>query len=271
MGGLVFRASTSDRAGANPLAVSGGDMELGGIHHLTAVSAKIRDNHRFYTQTLGMRLVKRTVNQDDVERLPPLLRRRQGQPGHRPHLLRLAGAARAARHALDRAHRAARRRRATRSTGGRRSSGEQGVTAGEIVERDGRLTLDFEDPEGQRLALIDDGGAGDGVPVGPEPGPGRAPDARARPDHAERAAARADRRACCSAVWRCARCASTRIRRTPSDTVHVYEMGPGGAGRRAARRRAAATAGRRDAGRGRRAPRRLPHRRMRTTTRGRTG
>ena len=41
-------------------------MELIGIHHLTAISAAIRENHRFYTQTLGMRLVKRSVNQDDV-------------------------------------------------------------------------------------------------------------------------------------------------------------------------------------------------------------
>src|ERR687898_910375 len=41
-------------------------MDLTGIHHLTAVSAKIGENHRFYTQTLGMRLVKRSVNQDDV-------------------------------------------------------------------------------------------------------------------------------------------------------------------------------------------------------------
>src|SRR6476660_10209124 len=41
-------------------------MQLTGIHHLTAISAAIRDNHRFYTETLGMRLVKKTVNQDDV-------------------------------------------------------------------------------------------------------------------------------------------------------------------------------------------------------------
>ena len=34
-------------------------MQLTGIHHLTAISAKIRENHRFYTRTLGMRLVKR--------------------------------------------------------------------------------------------------------------------------------------------------------------------------------------------------------------------
>src|ERR1700709_2506679 len=37
-----------------------------GIHHLTAVSAQIRENHLFYTQKLGMRLVKKSVNQDDV-------------------------------------------------------------------------------------------------------------------------------------------------------------------------------------------------------------
>src|SRR5581483_4261285 len=41
---------------------------------------------------------------------------------------------------------------------------EQGVVSGAVAERDGRLTLDFEDPEGQRLALVDDGGAGDAHP-----------------------------------------------------------------------------------------------------------
>ena len=43
-----------------------GDIALRGIHHLTAVSASIRENLRFYTQVMGMRLVKRSVNQDDV-------------------------------------------------------------------------------------------------------------------------------------------------------------------------------------------------------------
>ena len=41
-------------------------MQFTGIHHLTAVSANIKENYRFYTRTLGMRLVKRSVNQDDV-------------------------------------------------------------------------------------------------------------------------------------------------------------------------------------------------------------
>ncbi len=41
-------------------------MQLLGLHHVTAVTANARGNHGFYTDTLGMRLVKKTVNQDDV-------------------------------------------------------------------------------------------------------------------------------------------------------------------------------------------------------------
>src|ERR1700745_3864054 len=41
-------------------------MQLTGIHHLTAISAKPRENLAFYTGLLGLRLVKKTVNQDDV-------------------------------------------------------------------------------------------------------------------------------------------------------------------------------------------------------------
>ena len=41
-------------------------LELGGLHHLTAVTAHAAENVAFYTQTLGLRLVKKTVNQDDV-------------------------------------------------------------------------------------------------------------------------------------------------------------------------------------------------------------
>ena len=41
-------------------------MQLHGIHHLTAITANARGNYSFYTDVLGMRLVKKTVNQDDV-------------------------------------------------------------------------------------------------------------------------------------------------------------------------------------------------------------
>ena len=66
------------------------------------ITADARGNHAFYTEALGMRLVKKTVNQDDVSRLSPVLRRRPGLARLRPHLLRLAGRARAARHACHR-------------------------------------------------------------------------------------------------------------------------------------------------------------------------
>lgn len=41
-------------------------MQLTGIHHLTTVTARVTENQAFYTQVLGLRLVKITVNQDDV-------------------------------------------------------------------------------------------------------------------------------------------------------------------------------------------------------------
>jgi len=40
-------------------------MRLEGIHHVTAITGDARGNLEFYTGTLGLRLVKKTVNQDD--------------------------------------------------------------------------------------------------------------------------------------------------------------------------------------------------------------
>lgn len=39
---------------------------LHGLHHVTAVTAHAQENLDFYTKILGLRLVKKTVNQDDV-------------------------------------------------------------------------------------------------------------------------------------------------------------------------------------------------------------
>src|SRR5437763_1470888 len=48
------------------LVAQGGSMQLTGFHHLTAVTADAARNFDFYTRILGLRLVKKTVNQDDV-------------------------------------------------------------------------------------------------------------------------------------------------------------------------------------------------------------
>ena len=136
------------------------DMELRGIHHLTAISATIRDNHRFYTETLGMRLVKRSVNQDDVGAYHLFYADAKGTPGTDLTFFDWP---------------VPRERRGTRSivrtclrvrsqdtlTWWVQRFDERGVPHGEMFERDGRLMLRFEDPEGQRLALVDDGGSGD--------------------------------------------------------------------------------------------------------------
>src|SRR5438045_9212809 len=54
---------------------------LAGFHHLTAVTADARGNHDFYTRTLGLRLVKKTVNQDDVSAYHLFYGDRLGSPG----------------------------------------------------------------------------------------------------------------------------------------------------------------------------------------------
>lgn len=135
-------------------------MDLLGIHHLTAISAKIRENHRFYTQVLGMRLVKRSVNQDDVRAYHLFYADAKGSPGTDLTFFDWpAPREQRGTHSLVRT--------GLRVTGSAplewwlQRFDEGRVRHGALAERDGRLTLDFEDPEGQRLSLVDDGGAGD--------------------------------------------------------------------------------------------------------------
>ena len=52
-----------------------------GIHHVTAIGADPGVNHTFYTDTLGLRLVKRSVNQDDVSVYHLFYADRSGTPG----------------------------------------------------------------------------------------------------------------------------------------------------------------------------------------------
>lgn len=40
---------------------------LKGVHHVTAITSSAERNYDFFTNVLGMRLVKKTVNQDDIQ------------------------------------------------------------------------------------------------------------------------------------------------------------------------------------------------------------
>ncbi len=135
-------------------------MELTGLHHVTAISAAIQENHRFYTHTLGMRLVKRSVNQDDVSAYHLFYADAKGTPGTDltffdwPVPRERRGARSIVRTSLRVKGEATLQWWVERFAAAR-------IAHGEVVERDGRLTVQFEDPEGQRLALVDDGGAGE--------------------------------------------------------------------------------------------------------------
>src|SRR5437667_1355454 len=56
-------------------------MQLSGIHHVTAVTGNASLNVAFYTQVLGMRLTKKTVNQDDVSAYHLFYGDELGRPG----------------------------------------------------------------------------------------------------------------------------------------------------------------------------------------------
>lgn len=132
-------------------------MILTGFHHLTAVTADAAANHRFYTGALGMRLVKKTVNQDDTSAYHLFYADGLASPGTDltffdwPAARERRGSGSVVRTGLRVPGRAALDWWAARLA-------SAGVTHGGIVERDGRLTLDFEDPEGQRLSLVADPG-----------------------------------------------------------------------------------------------------------------
>ena len=138
-------------------------MQLTGIHHLTAISAKPRENLAFYTGTLGMRLVKKTVNQDDVSAWHLFYADGKANPG--TDLTFFDFPAAPERRGANSISRTGLRVAGEDSLGFWRDRLKQaGSHVGDVVEVDGRLTLPFEDWEGQRLVLVDDGGAGPASP-----------------------------------------------------------------------------------------------------------
>jgi glyoxalase family protein len=138
-------------------------MQLTGIHHLTAISAKPRENLAFYTGLLGMRLVKKTVNQDDVSAYHLFYADGKANPG--TDLTFFDFPAAPERRGTNSISRTGLRVAGENSLGYWRDRLKQaGGHTGDIKEVDGRLTLPFEDGEGQRLVLVDDGGAGPASP-----------------------------------------------------------------------------------------------------------
>src|ERR1700693_5897067 len=127
-------------------------MQLSGIHHLTAVSADAPGNVKFYTKLLGLRLVKKTVNQDDVSAYHLFYADGRANPGTDLTFFDFPAAPeRRGRNAISRT---GLRVVGEKSLGYWRDRLKQaGGHTGDVTEVDGRLTLPVEDPEGQRLVM----------------------------------------------------------------------------------------------------------------------
>src|SRR5699024_7928190 len=54
---------------------------LKGIHHVSAITSSAEKNYEFFTYVLGMRLVKKTVNQDDIQTYHLFFADDTGNPG----------------------------------------------------------------------------------------------------------------------------------------------------------------------------------------------
>lgn len=142
------------------------EMRLGGLHHITAVTGNAAGNVSFYTRVLGMRLVKKTVNQDDVTAYHLFYGDEIGHAGTELTFfdwpdagVNRDGTGMIAAIALRAPDRASLTRWVSRFD-------ELGVAHGEIEERAGRATLPFTDPEGQRLELVAPADGEEGTPGG---------------------------------------------------------------------------------------------------------
>ncbi len=135
-------------------------LQLSGIHHLTAITADAPGNKRFYTDTLGLRLVKKTVNQDDTSAYHLFYADGQASPGTDITFFDWPAAPeRRGTHAISRTGLRVAGETALNFWHERLSAG--GYAKTDVALLDGRASFDAEDPEGQRLRFIDDGGAGE--------------------------------------------------------------------------------------------------------------
>lgn len=125
-----------------------------GLHHVTAITARAADNVTFYTQVLGLRLVKKTVNQDDVAAYHLFYGDETGGPGTELTFFHWPQAGRDVPGSGTVAHTAFTVPSGEAIAWWRERLERFGVGHGEVETWDGRAALAFADPEGQRLALV---------------------------------------------------------------------------------------------------------------------
>ena len=124
-------------------------MKLEGVHHITAITGEAQANVDFYAGTMGLRMVKKTVNQDAPTVYHLFYADEQGAPGSDITFFEFRGAARG-RAGAGMVHRIIWR---VGSTDALEFWAERLGAAGIETERDGR-SLRFADPEGLGHELV---------------------------------------------------------------------------------------------------------------------
>jgi glyoxalase family protein len=127
-----------------------------GIHHVTAMTDNAERNYKFFTEILGMRLVKKTVNQDDIYTYHTFFADDVGSPGTDmtffdfPNQVKgYSGSNSIYRTGLRVPDDAALEYYKDRFN-------THGVIHGEIKDLFGKKVLEFEDADGQKFRLFSD-------------------------------------------------------------------------------------------------------------------
>lgn len=123
-------------------------MKLEGIHHISAITGDAPRNVEFYAGTMGMRLVKKTVNQDDPGVYHLFYGDEKGSPGFDLTFFEYPGAARGSAGA-GMVHQVALRVGSAESL----DFWNDRLRGAGIETVRGEQTLDFRDPEGLNLQL----------------------------------------------------------------------------------------------------------------------
>ena len=131
-------------------------MELKGIHHVSAMTANASYNYDFYTKVMGLRLVKKTVNQDDTSVYHLFYGDEKGNPGTELTFFEIPMAAPNHDGLNSISATSLRVPNDDALHYWKNRFEELEINHEEITDRGNRATLAFQDAEGQRLILVSD-------------------------------------------------------------------------------------------------------------------
>ncbi|MBM7703718.1 ring-cleaving dioxygenase [Metabacillus iocasae] len=131
---------------------------LKGQHHVSAITANAQKNYEFYTQTLGMRLVKKSVNQDDTSVYHLFYADERGNPGTDLTFFEIPNAGQTHHGTNSISTISLRVANDASLLYWKQRFDQYGVDHDDISHTTGRAVLSFRDFEGQRLSLVSDEG-----------------------------------------------------------------------------------------------------------------